>query len=133
MSRFANCNYQVLQIRSSYKQRLEQWRSTSLKLGIAKFPEHPDWPPHRISKYRNCTAVAVAVFLYLEILGGGGASPDTLTFSEKTITYRLTLRTFRGGPVGILYFFFELVIFRGGPVKKITLYDWMASNSYSTP
>ena len=79
--------------------------------------------PHRISKYRNCTAVAVAVFLYLEILGGGGASPDTLTFSEKTITYRLTLRTFRGGPVGILYFFFELVIFRGGPVKKITLYN----------
>ena len=55
-------------------------------------------------------------------MGGGGASPDTLTFSEKTITYRLTLRTFRGGPVGILYFFFELVIFRGGPVKKITLY-----------
>ena len=39
MSRFANCNYQVLQIRSSYKQRLEQWRSTSLKLGIAKIPE----------------------------------------------------------------------------------------------
>ena len=36
MSRFANCNYQVLQIRSSYKQRLEQWRSTSLKIGIAK-------------------------------------------------------------------------------------------------
>ena len=39
MSRFANCNYQVLQIRSGYKQRLEQWRSTSLKLGIAKIPE----------------------------------------------------------------------------------------------
>ena len=90
--------------------------------GFQKKLKYPDWPPHRISKYRNCTAVAVAVFLYLEILGGGGASPDTLTFSEKTITYRLTLRTFRGGPVGILYFFFELVIFRGGPVKKITLY-----------
>ena len=43
MSRFANCNYQVLQIRSSYKQRLEQWRSTSLKLGIAKIPEQSDW------------------------------------------------------------------------------------------
>ena len=52
-----------------------------------------------------------------------GASTDTLTSSEKTITYRLTLRTFRGGPVGILYFFFELVIFRGGAVKKTTLYN----------
>ena len=60
--------------------------------------------------------------------GGGGASPNTLTFSEKTITYRLTLRTFRGGPVGILYFFFELVIFRGGPVKKITLYILLYNN-----
>ena len=52
---------------------------------------------------------------YSILRGDGGASPDT--FSEKTITYRLTLRTFRGGPVGILYFFFELVIFRGGAVK----------------
>ena len=75
--------------------------------------KYPDWPPHRISKYRNCTAVAVAVFLYLEILGGGGASPDTLTFSEKTITYRLTLGTFLGGPVGILYFFSEVNILKG--------------------
>ena len=109
----------------SEKFRVSQLAPPLKSLSVRRFSEkklkYPDWPPHRISKYRNCTAVAVAVFLYLEILGGGGASPDTLTFSEKTITYRLTLRTFRGGPVGILYFFFELVIFRGGPVKKITL------------
>ena len=80
----------------------------------------------------NCTAVTLAVVLYLEILGGGA--------SLKAITYRLTLRTFGGGPVrhleilgggqsGYSNFFLKtftyrlkLVIFRGGPVKKITLY-----------
>ena len=42
--------------------------------------------------------------------GEGGASPALRDFrggaSPKTITYRLTLRTFRGGPVG------------GGELKK---------------
>ena len=44
-------------------------------------------------------------------------SPDTLTFSEKTITYRLTLRTFMGGASRDTLLFLELVIFRVGPVK----------------
>ena len=39
MSRFVDCNYKILQIRSSYKQRAGAEEIDSLNRGIAKIPE----------------------------------------------------------------------------------------------
>ena len=66
-----------------------------------------DWSESTVAMFANWgTIMFLLAVVPLSKMVEVRASVDTLTFSEKTITYRLTLRTLRGGPVGILCFFF---------------------------
>ena len=81
--------------------------------------KYPDWPPPRISKYRNCTAVAVVVFLYLEILGGvGGPVRILYLFLRKQLLTGWHLELLGGGQSAYSTFFFNLWFLGGGQLKK---------------
>ena len=68
------------------------WASPENVSRLAPPHKSLDWPPSKSSKYENHSALR----LFLIIRGG---QSGTLTFFFKSVTYRPTLSKFRGGPV----------------------------------